>query len=997
MVTSVPGLETAHQGEPGSITGRVTGFSQVGIVPDDTVGRRVCSEISRFPTPSFIPASLRIHFNHPHWLSRSPVKSRPNLFTHSLETARPSGDMGEIGGMPSGVVVACSAFSRRSTAGGGGVVRWGEDAEVLMEIQDVIAPGLGRPVGVPRVLLGPQTTSLPLCDATDAIAGPIDWAQLKRRCFVSTCTFPPPLPPPFSSCFRCARKLVPVCSVRRGPDEYGWPLCTNGPSCLKNLLSHSRLRGLVQQLLSSAQRLRDGYKVLDFISACQGFAFKQSSSKPVIFEHYNPPEDDDDDDDPSGYPPGVNATDVASHMRASPLLPSQLNQLELSTPDMFSFPLLAECAGLAKQPLRRYSSVRAGSSFQDTIDVKHLYIEVDFAIGSQFVRHALDDSKPIADLQGNNQQLYSDVEGMRGDRCATGTGMTSRRQKKRQKCLRLYSLLAPQRCAPHYGTAEGHVALTTAVITIRPPRAARINYGSAPLLVVASQEAVALPLWSRHTVLCHFHTQTGACSRLHYYNPFKGKIDVKHVYTEVDFAIGSQFVRHALDDSEPIADLQGNNKRVPCCQDTFGCKYFYSVKSTWLGQNQLAVPLAGDQPIRNVVVYGRRARRHANQNESRDTTGETRRRCTQMCAEALSMSRRSDCAGLQRCQRAAVTSAALCLGGSLFCGRGQDSDLLMDSPAQVPACRGPNSSPLEVKATLALGVGNQPSLRGGSAAPGNPLTRRAARPMANLPQHASSQSDTRTVPRTSCRQSENRYHLITSVCLYVLLIKNESLRRLTLYAQMNDAMRRFASDERYLRLQNRAMCCRQPPPTQAVLSSVILQGSLQRSAKSERCTFCASCRTTRRRIEIASNPKLLVGRQNRSGLRRCTLHFIGCWPSCRARRGYAIPALVSEHRDLASTSKIPTASGQVRAEPRQEREHLHPAHISGGSYDDLCLPYTAVWAQAGRANNEEETTRRLCHVQVRARLQSHDASLRAHPSFPAYSSPHNLQLAKACS
>ncbi|KAJ8869237.1 hypothetical protein PR048_030809 [Dryococelus australis] len=36
------------------------------------------------------------------------------------------------------------------------------------------------------------------------------------------------------------------------------------------------------------------------------------------------------------------------------------------------------------------------------------------------------------------------------------------------------------------------------------------------------------------------------------------KIDVKHVYTEVDFAIGSQFIRHALDDSEPVTDLQGN-------------------------------------------------------------------------------------------------------------------------------------------------------------------------------------------------------------------------------------------------------------------------------------------------------------------------------------------------------------------------------------------------------------------------------------------------------
>ncbi|KAJ8874065.1 hypothetical protein PR048_024906 [Dryococelus australis] len=33
------------------------------------------------------------------------------------------------------------------------------------------------------------------------------------------------------------------------------------------------------------------------------------------------------------------------------------------------------------------------------------------------------------------------------------------------------------------------------------------------------------------------------------------KIDVKHVYTEVIFAIGSQFIRHTLDDSEPIADF----------------------------------------------------------------------------------------------------------------------------------------------------------------------------------------------------------------------------------------------------------------------------------------------------------------------------------------------------------------------------------------------------------------------------------------------------------
>ncbi|KAJ8865998.1 hypothetical protein PR048_033522 [Dryococelus australis] len=41
------------------------------------------------------------------------------------------------------------------------------------------------------------------------------------------------------------------------------------------------------------------------------------------------------------------------------------------------------------------------------------------------------------------------------------------------------------------------------------------------------------------------------------------KIGVKHVYTEVDFANGSHFIRHALDDSEPIADLSSNSRNLP--------------------------------------------------------------------------------------------------------------------------------------------------------------------------------------------------------------------------------------------------------------------------------------------------------------------------------------------------------------------------------------------------------------------------------------------------
>ncbi|KAJ8894994.1 hypothetical protein PR048_000303 [Dryococelus australis] len=48
----------SHQREPGSTPGRVTRFSQVGIMPDDAVVRRVFSCISRFPAPSFRRRSI---------------------------------------------------------------------------------------------------------------------------------------------------------------------------------------------------------------------------------------------------------------------------------------------------------------------------------------------------------------------------------------------------------------------------------------------------------------------------------------------------------------------------------------------------------------------------------------------------------------------------------------------------------------------------------------------------------------------------------------------------------------------------------------------------------------------------------------------------------------------------------------------------------------------------------------------------------------------------
>ncbi|KAJ8880464.1 hypothetical protein PR048_016934 [Dryococelus australis] len=70
----------SHQGEPGSIPGRVTGFSHVGIAPDDAVGRR-CSVL----TLIILIGSQDLA-----------VKSRPNLFTHSdWHLGYPAGETGD--------------------------------------------------------------------------------------------------------------------------------------------------------------------------------------------------------------------------------------------------------------------------------------------------------------------------------------------------------------------------------------------------------------------------------------------------------------------------------------------------------------------------------------------------------------------------------------------------------------------------------------------------------------------------------------------------------------------------------------------------------------------------------------------------------------------------------------------------------------------------------------------------------------------------------------
>ncbi|KAJ8872713.1 hypothetical protein PR048_026327 [Dryococelus australis] len=59
----------SHQGKPGSLPGLVTRFPHVGIGPDDDVGGRVFSGISRFPRP-LIPTVIHTHLNHSHRLSR---------------------------------------------------------------------------------------------------------------------------------------------------------------------------------------------------------------------------------------------------------------------------------------------------------------------------------------------------------------------------------------------------------------------------------------------------------------------------------------------------------------------------------------------------------------------------------------------------------------------------------------------------------------------------------------------------------------------------------------------------------------------------------------------------------------------------------------------------------------------------------------------------------------------------------------------------------------
>ncbi|KAJ8869349.1 hypothetical protein PR048_030924 [Dryococelus australis] len=73
-----------------------------------------------------------------------------------------------------------------------------------------------------------------------------------------------------------------------------------------------------------------------------------------------------------------------------------------------------------------------------------------------------------------------------------------------------------------------------------------------------------------------------------------GKIDFKRVYTEVNFAIGPKFIMHALDDSEPIADLQGSKKRQPNMSNKCMLSHFGFIN----GLREQHVGVAGDYSSR---------------------------------------------------------------------------------------------------------------------------------------------------------------------------------------------------------------------------------------------------------------------------------------------------------------------------------------------------------------------------------------------------------------
>ncbi|KAJ8894897.1 hypothetical protein PR048_000204 [Dryococelus australis] len=128
-------------------------------------------------------------------------------------------------------------------------------------------------------------------------------------------------------------------------------------------------------------------------------------------------------------------------------------------------------------------------------------------------------------------------------------------------------LAARQRdCSPSHqgepGSNPGRVAFGFSHVGIVPDDAVerRIFFGDLP------SPHPPPPLFRRCSILTSPHHRLDVKGSSNISTPLSScndKIDFKRVYTKVNFVIGTEFNMHTLDDSEPIAALQANKKRIP--------------------------------------------------------------------------------------------------------------------------------------------------------------------------------------------------------------------------------------------------------------------------------------------------------------------------------------------------------------------------------------------------------------------------------------------------
>ncbi|KAJ8886299.1 hypothetical protein PR048_012510 [Dryococelus australis] len=182
----------------------------------------------------------------------------------------------------------------------------------------------------------------------------------------------------------------------------------------------------------------------------------------------------------------------------------------------------------------------------DKIDFKRVYTEVTFAIESEFIRHALDDSAPIADLQENKRQIpYCQMWGNIGARANEKTAE-----------IRLYNGLWSLAYSGARETAMP--VLSRARETPRP-----VLSGIRGSRTSSSRQSIAGIMSAVHTgclQLRHlnrkFHVKFAA--------RFESTILQTMYFIRLTSSIGLKYVINALNELEPIVNLQENNYQIPC-------------------------------------------------------------------------------------------------------------------------------------------------------------------------------------------------------------------------------------------------------------------------------------------------------------------------------------------------------------------------------------------------------------------------------------------------